>query len=274
MLNTETKNDQEEIQKQGILDFNSDDEYFHVENKEKFQKKLNNKSVQKQVLSFAEISRNIKTISQKSRLTTTKNNYLNLWITSEKKNFNDEKSHANLFTNILKKKFKNNAFVKKNLSLNTIKNLLNNDIFIDENDTKKLKKDFIQSALIQNKFNQNSDLKWAQLKEYWASYQCEKEINHLIAKYMNKKHWNSEHKKFHFTKCYDNDCLIHFIEKKEANYYFKKPKRGKKKKSALKWQNAVIQNLKIENQKNWKFLIEINSRNLFQNSQKKNKTLW
>ena len=78
MLNIKTKNNQKEIQKQEILNFNSNDEYFHIKNKKEFQKTLNDKNVQKQILSFAEISRSIKTISQKSRLMTTKNNYLNL----------------------------------------------------------------------------------------------------------------------------------------------------------------------------------------------------
>ena len=145
---------------------------------------------------------------------------------------------------------------------------------MNENDTKKLKKHFIQSALIQNKFNQNSDLKWAQLKKYQASYQYKKKINRLIVKYANKKHWNSEYKKLYFTKYYDDDCSIHFTEKKKTNYYPKKSKHGKEKKPTLKWQNAVIRDTKIENQKDWEFLIEINPRNLFQNSQKKDKTLW
>ena len=263
MLNIETKNNQKEIQKQEILDFNSNDEYFHVKNKKEFQKTLNDKNVQKQVLSFAKISKNIKTISQKSRLTTTKNDYLNLWITSKEENSDDEKFRANLFTNILKKKLESNASIKKNLSPNTIKNLLNNDIFMNENNTKKSKKNFIQSTLIQDKFNQNPDLKRTQLEEYWTSYQCEKKINHLIAKYTNKKHWNSKHKKLHFTKCYDDDCSIHFTEKKKTNYYFKKPKRGKEKKPTLKWQNAVIQNSKIKNQKDWELLTKTNPRNLF-----------
>ena len=78
MLNIKTKNDQKKIQKQEILNSSSDDEYFHMENKKKFQKTLNNKNVQRQILSFAEISRNIKTISQKSRFMTMKNDYLNL----------------------------------------------------------------------------------------------------------------------------------------------------------------------------------------------------
>ena len=78
MLNIKTKNNQKEIQKQEILNFNSNDEYFHIKNKKEFQKTLIDKNVQKQILSFAEISRSIKTISQKSRLMTTKNNYLNL----------------------------------------------------------------------------------------------------------------------------------------------------------------------------------------------------
>ena len=193
MLNIETKNDQKKIQKQGILNFDSNDEYFHVKNKKKFQKTLNNKNVQKQVLSFAEICKSIKTFSQKSRLMITVNDYLNLWITSKEKNSDNEKSYANSFTNILKKELGSNVFVKKNLSLSTIKDLLNNDIIVNENDTKRLKRDFIWSALIQNKFNQNSDLKRAQLKKYQASYQCEKEINRLITKYASKKHWNSKH---------------------------------------------------------------------------------
>ena len=37
------------IQKQKILNFNSNDEYFHVKNKKKFQKALNDKNAQKQV---------------------------------------------------------------------------------------------------------------------------------------------------------------------------------------------------------------------------------
>ena len=45
MLNTETKDDQKEIQKQGTLDSNSNDEYFHVESKKEFQETLNDKSV-------------------------------------------------------------------------------------------------------------------------------------------------------------------------------------------------------------------------------------
>ena len=78
MLNIETKNDQKKIQKQGILNFNSNDEYFHVKSKKKFQKALNDRNVQKQILSFTEISRNIKTISQKSCFMTIENDYLNL----------------------------------------------------------------------------------------------------------------------------------------------------------------------------------------------------
>ena len=78
MLNIKTKDNQKKIQKQEILNSNSNDEYFYIKNKKEFQKALNNKNVQKQILSFAKISRNIKTISQKPRLTITENNYLNL----------------------------------------------------------------------------------------------------------------------------------------------------------------------------------------------------
>ena len=36
---------------------------------------------------------------------------------------------------------------------------------MNEDDTKKLKKNFIQSALIQNKFNQNPDLKMSTIEK-------------------------------------------------------------------------------------------------------------
>ena len=38
MLNIETKNDQKKIQKQEILNFNSNDKYFHIKHKKNFKK--------------------------------------------------------------------------------------------------------------------------------------------------------------------------------------------------------------------------------------------
>ena len=78
ILNIETKDDQKKIQKQKTLNSNSDNEYFHMKNKKKFQETLNDKNIQKQVLLFAEINRSIKTTSQKSCFMIIENDYLNL----------------------------------------------------------------------------------------------------------------------------------------------------------------------------------------------------